>query len=342
MNVLVAGGAGLVGAAVARGLLAEETDVVVADDFGEEGDGRTVKEWRLQRLGADPRLAVERVDLADAQALADLFGRRRPAAVVNAALFDPAGPGAGPLMFAARAAGTGLFVHLSDGALYAPGPEPERPAREDEPLDAAGEVGLAAKLEEERLLAELGLPFVALRLFEVLGPMFPPRRFPVVPLEAILAGEEVLYEESGWRDVVHIDDAVRGVLLSLRRRPIGKAVNLGGGLLVNPRTLLALLAREAGRELRIRVTPPPGPLRPRRPANLERARTELGWAPAFTVGEIVESLVSARVGRSAARRRPAPAAGARERAARVREPARAVSRRELFGLFRRPFRGPGR
>ncbi len=335
MNVLVAGGAGLLGAAVVKALLAEGSDVILADDFGEAGDGTVVKEWRVERLGADPRLAVERADLTDAAALADLFGRRRPAAVVNAALFDPAGPGAGALMRAARSAGTGLFVHLSDGALYAPGPEPERPAREDEPLDAGGEAGLASKLEEERLLADLALPFVTLRVFEVLGPMFPPRRFPVGPLEAILAGEEVLYEESGWRDVVHIDDTVRGVVLSLRRRPVGKAVNLGGGLLVNPRTLIALLAREAGRELRIRVTPPPGPLRPRRPANLERARTELGWAPAFTAGGIVESLVAARVGKVGGRRRPAAAAPARE-------PARPVSRRELFGLFRRPFRRPGR
>ena len=148
---------------------------------------------------------------------------------------------------------------------------------------------------------------MTLRLFDVVGPMFPPRRFPVEPLEAIVAGEEVLYEEAGWRDVVHLDDVVRGIALALRRRPLGKAINLGGGLLVNPRTIIALLARDAGRELRIRVTPPPGPLRPRRPANLETARSQLGWEPAFTVGGIVESLVSARLGPGAVRgARPRP------------------------------------
>jgi nucleoside-diphosphate-sugar epimerase len=335
MNVLVAGGAGLIGAAVAKALLDETEHVVVADDFGEAGDGRNVKEWRTERLAADPRVLIERADLADAAALADLFERHRPAAVVNAALFDPAGPGAGPLMSAARSAGTGLFLHLSDGALYAPGPAPERPAREDEPLEAGGDPALTAKLEEERLLSEAGLPFACLRVFDVLGPMFPPRRFPAAPLEAILAGEEVAYEEAGWQDVVHLDDVVRGVVLAFRRRPLGKTINLGGGLLVNPRTLLALLAREAGKELRLRVTPPPGPLRARRPANLEAARTELGWVPFFTVGGIVESLVSARLGTAAVRKRPGPFAPAKE-------PPRPVSRRELFGIFRRPFRGPGR
>lgn len=336
MNILVAGGAGLVGAAVTRALLEEGNDVVIADGFDEGGDGQSVKEWRVEVLAASPRLAVDRLDLTDDAALAELYARRRPAAVVNAALFDPAGAGAGPLMFAARTAGTGLFVHLSDGALYAPGPEPERPAREEEPLDAGGDPALAVKLEEERLLSELGLPFVALRLFEVLGPMLPPRRFPVEALEAILGGEEVVYEEAGWRDVVHIDDTVRGVVLALRRRPLGKAVNLGGGLLVNPRTLIALLAREAGRELKIRVTPPSRPLRTHRPASLEAVRRELGWEPAYNVGGIVTSLVSARLGVGVVRPRPAARSSGRG------EPARPVSRRDLFELFRRPFRGPGR
>ncbi|HQR46408.1 MAG TPA: NAD-dependent epimerase/dehydratase family protein, partial [Thermoanaerobaculia bacterium] len=239
MVVLLAGGAGLLGAALGKALLAEGEEVVVADGFDDGGDGRAVKEWRAEALARHPLAAVERVDLTDAAALADLFARRRPAAVVNAALFDPSGSGAGPLMFAARTAGTGLFLHLSDGALYAPGPTPERPAGEEEPLDAGGDPVLAAKAEEERLLAELGLPFVCLRVFRVVGPMFPPRRFPSAALEAILAGETVFYEESGWCDMVHLDDVVGGALLALKRRPLGRTLNLGGGLLA-----LELPARE--------------------------------------------------------------------------------------------------
>ena len=330
MRVLVAGGAGLLGAAVGKALLTETDHVVLADDFDDGGDGRAVKEWRAELFERNPRATVERIDLTDAAALADLFARHRPAAVVNAALFDPSGGGAGSLMFAARTAGTGLFLHLSDGALYAPGTTPERPAREDEPLEAGGDASLLAKLEEERLLSELGLPFVCLRVFDVLGPLFPPRRFPSEALEAILSGETVFYEESGWRDVVHLDDVVRGALLALKRRPLGRALNLGGGLLVNPRTLLALLAREAGKELRLTVTSPPGRLRPRRPAQLSAAREALDWVPAHTVGTLVTSLVTARLGSGAVPGAPAPPAA-------QAPPARPVSRRELFDLFRRPF-----
>ncbi len=334
MNVLVAGGAGLLGAAIATSLLDEGVEVVIADRFDPSGDGSEVKEWRAERLARNPRTRVERLDLADLDALQDLFARNRPAAVVNAALFDPAGAGAGPLFRAARAAGTGLLVHLSDGALYAPGPKPERPAREDEPLEAGDDPVLRAKLEEERILFDLGLPAIVLRVFSVVGPMFPPRRFPVRELEGILAGEEVAFEEAGFSDFIHVEDVVRGVAQAFHRRPIGRALNLGSGLLVNPRTVLALLARDARRLLRLTVTAPRGPLRPRRAANLDAAFETLGWSPAYNMGGIVTSLLSARQGTGGVRTSDARVTPAY---APPKEPARPVSRRELFGIFRRPF-----
>ena len=336
MHVLVAGGAGLLGAAIATSLLDEGVEVVVADRFDASGDGAEVKEWRAERLTKNPRASVERLDLADFDALDDLFARRRPAAVVNAALFDPAGPGAGPLFRAARAAGTGLLLHLSDGALYAPGTRPERPAREDEPLEAGDDPVLRAKLEEERILFDLGIPAIVLRIFSVVGPMFPPRRFPVRELEAILGGEEFSFEEKGFFDFIHVEDVVRGVVAAFHRRPIGRALNLGGGLLVNPRTVLALLARDARRLLRLTVTAPPGPLRPRRAANLDAAFETLGWSPVTNMGGIVTSLLSARQGTSGVRASDTRLTPDHTPA---REPVRPVSRRELFGIFRRPFDG---
>lgn len=338
MRVLVAGGAGLLGAAIAKALADEAEHVVVADRFDDAGDGAEVKEWRAENLLKDPRASLERVDLADLDALEDLFARHRPAAVVNAALFDPAGPGAGPLLRAARAAGTGLLVHLSDGALYAHGPKPERQAREDEPLDAGDDQALHAKLEEERILFELGLPAVVLRVFSVVGPMFPPRRFPARELEAILSSEELVFEEAGFSDFVHVEDVVRGVVAAVQRRPIGRALNLGGGLLVNPRTFLALLARDAKRELRLTAVPPRAPLRPRRAANLDAAFEALGWSPLYNMGGIVTSLLSARLGTDVLRAAHARVAVAEPPG----KPARPVSRRELFGIFRRPFDSPRR
>jgi nucleoside-diphosphate-sugar epimerase len=335
--VLVAGGAGLLGTAIAKGLLDEADRVVVADHFDDSGDGRAVKEHRAESFDKHPRAAVERADLSDAAALEDLFARHRPAAVVNAALFDPFRPDAGALMKASRNAGTGLFVHLSTGALYAPGAEPGVPAAEDEEPDAKGDIALTSKLIEERRLAELALPFVSLRLFDVVGPLFPPRRFPVEAFEAILSEEEAFLPDERWRDFVHVDDVVRAVVLVLNRRPIGATLNVGGGLAVNPRTFLALLARKAGKEPTVTALPNAAPGHPRI-AKLDAAWEKLGWAPVTTLDGICESIVTARLSPLDAppsRGTTAPSWGRPE----PEEPPKPVSRRELFDLFRRPFRG---
>ncbi len=337
MLVLVAGGAGLLGTAIAKGLLDEADRVVVADHFDDSGDGRAVKEHRAELFGKHPRAAVERADLSDAAVLEDLFSRHRPAAVVNAALFDPFRPDAGALMKASRSAGTGLFVHLSTGELYAPGAETGLPASEDEEPDAKGDIALTSKLIEERRLAELGLPFVSLRLFDVVGPLFPPRRFPVEAFEAILSEEEAFLQDERWRDFVHVDDVVRAVVLALGRRPVGATLNVGGGLAVNPRTFLALLARKTGKEMTLTALPNAAAGHPRI-AKLDAAREKLGWAPVHTLDGICESIVKARIapvddlpsrGTTALSwGRPEP-----------EEPPKPVSRRQLFDLFRRPFRG---
>ncbi len=103
---------------------------------------------------------------------------------------------------------------------------------------------------------------------------------------------------------------------------------------MNPRTVLALLARDAHRTLHLKVAAPRGPLRPRRAASLEAAFETLGWSPAYNMGGIVASLLAARQGTGAVRTAPAAPGHAPPAA-----PARPVSRRELFGIFRRPFDG---
>lgn len=337
MLVLVAGGAGLLGSAIAKGLLDEADRVVAADFFDDSGDGRAVKEHRAERLERHPGVTVERADLTDAAVLEELFARHRPAAVVSAALFDPFRPDAGTLMRASRAAGTGLFVHLSTGELYAPGSAPGLPAPEDEEPDAKGDIALTSKLIEERRLSELGLPFVNLRLFDVVGPLFPPRRFPVEAFEAILSEEEAFLPDERWRDFVHVDDAVRAVVLALKLRPVGETLNVGGGLAVNPRTFLSLLARKAGKEAVVTALPSAATGHPRI-AKLEAARERLGWAPAYTLDGICESIVKGRLAPLEAqpsRETTAPSWGRPE----PEEPPKPVSRRELFDLFRRPFRG---
>lgn len=333
MKVLVAGGAGLLGAAVARRLVAAGSAVIAADSFGDWGDGRAVHEERAARLSERPGAVVIRADLTDPLVLEGLFADHRPDAVVNAARFVPKGTGAVPLIEASVAAGIEYFVQLSDADLYGPPAEPDLRAREDEPLDTGPWPAVARKADEEARVAASGVPFIVLRVFELLGPGLPVGRFPMEALEAILAGEETFLPDESPRDFLHVEDAAGGVVTALTARPPGRIVNLGSGRPVRPRDVLEGLARLTGKELKLAPSSPSPHARVPRIADMETAWSTLGFSPRYTLDGILGEIVRHRLlTAGAAPPEPLPRPPAREGP-------RPVSRRELFDLFRRPFGG---
>lgn len=328
--VLVAGGAGFLGSAVARGLLRAGDGVVVLDSFDDAGDGRAVKEGRAAALSADARVGIVRGDATDPAIVERVFAEHRPASVVNATLLQPPGR-VDPLLEAARASGIGLFIHLSDGRLYGPRDEARRIAREGEPLEPGDDPGRIAKAAEEEALLASGLPFVLLRVFEAAGPGG--ARFPHDALEALLADEDVILPDDAPRDFVHVDDVVRAVLFALSRRPFGEAVNVGFSLAVRPSELVRAIALRAGREARITVSGE-NP-RPPRIADLGKAWETLGYAPTLGLSDIAWTVTRARLFPADAARAGAPIAGAPSPPGAERPTP--VSRRELFGFLRKPF-----
>jgi UDP-glucose 4-epimerase len=331
-RVLVAGGAGFLGAAVARQLLGAGDDVVLLDTFDDAGEGRALKEQRLASLERHPRVSAVRGDGTDAALLESLLLEHRPASVVNAMRLPLDAAGLGPLIEASRQAGVGLLVHLSDAALYGPRDETALRAREDEPIEPGEDRDLLAKAAEEEALLASGLPFVILRVFAAAGPGAGASRFPQDALESLLKDEDVILGDDAPRDFVHPQDVVRGVLFALRKRPIGETVNLGFGLAVRPSEVVRALAARSAKECRLTVRG--AAARAPRVADMEKAWQALGFSPQLGLGEIVWDTVRARLF-------PAEAARAYQRpdvpAAAPSEPPKPVSRRELFGMFRRPF-----
>ncbi len=335
-RVLVAGGAGLVGAAVAEQLLSESAEVIVADVLGDWGDGRTVREARVARLQRLPGATVARVDLTAGGAAAALLGRHEPAAIVNAAVFPPDGPGAAPLLAAARTLSEPpFFLHLSDGSLHGPPAVPDAPAREDEPLEPGDDPAARLHAREEELVRESGLPFTVLRLFELLAPGLPAGRFPTAALEAVLAGSEAVLPDDAPRDYLALEDAVAGILAALARRAAGETFNLASGRAVRPSDVVRLLGEKAFRPVRVRAAGPPA--RVPRIADVEKAWEGLRFRPRRTLDFVVQAIVADRLGsREAATTKRRPGGLPAPPPEPDPEPPRNVSRRELFGLFRGP------
>lgn len=339
--VLVAGGLGLLGSTVARQLLEEEFEVLVADHFGEFGDGAAVKEDRaaaLRTAGA----TVTRVDLSDPRAVEGVVQALAPEAVVNAALFPEDRPGLAPFLSALCGTSVRYLVHVSDAALYA-SREPGERARELEPLEPGDDPYLLGRAGEESLVREGALPFTILRVFPLIGPGFPAGRFPENAVKQLRTGEIVTLPDDAPRDFVHPEDAARAVRLALDKRLEGATVNAGSGIDLKPSEVLQALAARLGRALRLNAGPPPARLP--RIAETTMAWDLLGFSPRFGVGDIVDELARA------ARRTPTvldfqpgtPPWGPPESQAPPTRPEpppgpRAVSRRELFAVFRHGFR----
>ena len=242
--VLVTGAAGFIGAAVCESLLARGERVVGIDNLNSYYDP-ALKQARLDRLDGMASAAplpsaagqgfwnFHRLDLADGEAMADLFAATKPRAVVNLAaqagvrysLENPAAyiqanlVGFGHILEGCRHHGVEHLVYASSSSVY--GGNKAMPFAEGQPVNHPVSLYAATKKANE-LMAHTyshlyGLPATGLRFFTVYGPWGRPDMAPMLFAKAILAGEPIKVFNNGQmrRDFTYIDDIVTGVIACL-------------------------------------------------------------------------------------------------------------------------------
>jgi len=312
MQVLVTGGAGYIGSAVAEELVGQGHVVVVLDNLA-----------KGHRDAVPPGASFVHADLADAPTLRSTLERQRIEAVVHMAadslvgesVADPAryyannvGNGLA-LLDAMRASGVAKLVFSSTVAVH--GEPTKLPVEEGDPTAPINPYG-ETKLAFERALgwydAAYGLRSISLRYFnaagatEHCGERHDPETHLVPIVLEVAAGKRPHVDVFGddyptrdgtcVRDYIHVRDLARAHVLAIDAAGRGTGVyNLGCG--GEGSTVLEVIAAARA----VTGHPIPARIAPRRPgdparlvASSARAARDLGWRPAENdLRAIVES-----------------------------------------------------
>ena len=302
-TALVTGGAGFIGSAIARALVAEGRAVRVFDNFQtgfEENlpEGATVMRGDLRDLDA-VREACQGVDVVFHQGAV----RSVPRSVDEPLLVDQCNVG-GTLnvLVAAEEAEVRRLVYASSSSVYGDSTEPVN--REDQPTDPQSPYAVSKLAGEQycRVWARVkGLSTVSLRYFNVFGPgQHPESKYAAVFPAFIKALSEGAAPEVHWdgeqsRDFSYIDDVVRANLAAAAAPAEGPAegnvMNVGGGRPKTVNEVLRAVADAMGTWIDPVWTPKrAGDVRHTR-ADITRARELLGWEPQADWTEAVKATV---------------------------------------------------
>lgn len=316
MKILVTGGAGFIGSAVVRLAVGRGHAVVNLDALTYAACLEN-----LAPVAQSPLYAFEKADIRDGAALAEIFARHQPDAVMHLAaeshvdrsidgpgvFIDTNVMGTYTLLQAARSYWQGRgrpesfrFHHISTDEVFGSLPaDPSVKFTEDTPYDPRSPYS-ASKAASDHLVRAwhetYGLPVVLTNCSNNYGPYhFPEKLVPVIILNALAGKPLPIYGDgSNIRDWLYVEDHADALLCVLEKGALGRSYNIGGENertnLELVRTLCAILDEKRPKasgsyaDQITFVTDRPGH-DARYAIDPSRIRAELGWRPSVTVEE---------------------------------------------------------
>lgn len=312
MTWLITGGAGYIGAHVARAMTGEGERVVVLDDLSTGS---------AARLGADVTLVNG--SALDARLVERVLAEHSVTGVVHLAAHKQVGEsvarptryyrdnvgGLATLLEAVAGSGVRRFLFSSSAAVYG-NPDVELITEETPcaPVNPYGETKLAGEWLVRAAGQAHGIATTCLRYFNVAGAMAPELAdtgvFNIVPMvfdrltrdEAprIFGADYPTPDGTCVRDYIHVADLAEAHLAAARRLSAPDAsgdltVNIGRGEGVSVRELVTLIGEVTGdRRPAVVEGRRPGDA-PRAVASAELAARELGWTARRGMREMVDS-----------------------------------------------------
>ncbi|MEK9767756.1 MAG: NAD-dependent epimerase/dehydratase family protein [Betaproteobacteria bacterium] len=304
MGVLVTGAAGFIGFHVARSLLDRGDTVTGVDNLNDYYDPG-LKRDRLQELSRYPAFSFKRCDIADVDAVSDVFSEAQPERVVHLAaqagvrysLVNPHAYGHSNLtgflnvLEASRSHKVGHLLFASSSSVY--GNTKALPLSELSAIDSPISLYAATKASNELMAhsyAHLyGMRLTGVRYFTVYGPWGRPDMAPWIFTQRILAKEPITVFNHGnmLRDFTYIDDATKATVALLDREDNERdaIINVGNAKPEKLNHFIKILERSLGREAIIEFAPlQEGDVKSTH-ASVERLKELTGFTPATDLTE---------------------------------------------------------
>lgn len=247
MTILVTGGAGFIGAAVAERLLSRGERVIVIDNFNSYYSVQLKRDRiaRLARFG--DALTLHALDFSDAPTLGRTLGgididrivHLGAQAGVRYSIEDPMAYAASNLtgqlvlLEFARSRRVRHMVYASSSSVY--GNNEKVPFAVDDPVDHPLSLYAATKRADELISASYAhlyrIPLTGLRFFTVYGPWSRPDMMTWKCTKAVLDGAPITVFNQGdmRRDFTHISDIVSGVIAAMDHPPADDGYPKPGG-----------------------------------------------------------------------------------------------------------------
>lgn len=232
MKVLVTGTAGFIGSALALRLLERGDEVIGVDNVNDYYDVN-LKYARLDRLKAHNRFTDMRLDIEDADGMAELFKREQPQRIVHLAAqagvryslenprayIDANMHGTLNVLEGCRFIDVEHLVFASTSSVY--GSNTNMPFSVHDNVDHPVSLYAATKKANELMAHNyshlFNIPCTGLRFFTVYGPWGRPDMALFLFTKNILAGKpiDVFNHGNHTRDFTYVDDIVEGVVRTL-------------------------------------------------------------------------------------------------------------------------------
>lgn len=310
---LVTGAAGFIAFRVVAMLLEAGHRVIGVDNLAPAYDIR-IKEWRLAQNQKNPRFVYHHFDISDVDSVNNIFQLQKDSegrpfdgvinlaarAGVRASIENPSVyvqtniTGTLNLLNACRDYGVKKFVLSSTSSLYGEG----HPAPYVESLNTERMLSpyAATKKAAEVLCYTYHylykIDMTIFRYFTVYGPAGRPDMMPFKFVQRITEGRPITVFGDGTssRDFTYVDDIARGTILGLK--PVGyEIVNLGSDAPIVLSDAIATLEKLIGKKAII-------DRHPRHPAdvistwaNINKAKTLLGWKPQTSFATGIQSTI---------------------------------------------------